>query len=107
MELGEGEQITFDIGSNLKRSWEYVGGKLKITDKNLYFHPHSINLQRNDLLISMKRIKEVDKAKVLGISPNGVNITLDDDTCYQFVIGMPWTKKREEVINYIESLIDR
>lgn len=36
MELTKGEQIKWDIGANLKGRLEYIGGKLKITDENLY-----------------------------------------------------------------------
>ncbi|WP_010532245.1 GRAM domain-containing protein [Lentibacillus jeotgali] len=105
MELTEGEQIKLDIGSNLKRGLEYVGGKLKITDKNLYFKPHSLNIQKSDLVIPIKDVKQIDKAKVMGVSPNAVNIKLDNDTCYKFVIGLPWANKRTEVINYIKVLM--
>ncbi|WP_373894319.1 GRAM domain-containing protein [Virgibacillus natechei] len=105
MELTKGEQIKWDIGANLKGRLEYIGGKLKITDKNLYFKSHSLNIQKCDFVILIKSIKQIDKAKVMGVSPNAVNIKLDDDICYKFVIGLPWTNKRTKVINHIKDLM--
>lgn|SRR5699024_4673778 len=106
MQLAEEEQIQFDLKANLKRGIEYVGGNLKITNKKLYFKAHSFNIQKKELVISIKDIKKVDKARILGISPNGVLLQLKNDIRYKFTIGMPLKNKNQEIIDFIASLID-
>lgn len=104
MELTKGEQIKWDIGANLKGRLEYIGGKLKITDENLYFKSHSLNIQNCDFVIPIKSINQIDKAKVMGVSPNAVNLKLVDDICYKFVIALPGTNKKKNV-NHIKDLM--
>lgn len=100
------EEIQFDLAANLKRGVEYVGGNLKVTDKKMHFTPHSFNVQKKPLAISISDIKEIDSAKIMGISPNGILIHMKDDTKYKFVIGLPTLNNREEIIEYINGLIN-
>ncbi|AKG04447.1 hypothetical protein AAV35_006375 [Salimicrobium jeotgali] len=102
--IEEGEN-SIDLGANLKRGLEYVGGRLKITNEKLYFYPHFLNIQKRKLVIAINEIKTVNKGRILGISPNGVVIHLKDGTSHKFTIGMPWSNKKAEIINYIDSLI--
>lgn len=105
MQSTEEEKIQFDLGANLKKGIEYVGGNLNITNEKLYFNPHSFNIQKKELVISINEIKTIDTARILGVSPNGVAIHLKDDTSYKFTIGMPWSNKKQEIIDYIDGLI--
>lgn len=100
------EQIKFDLKANMKKGMEYVGGTLKITNEYLYFYPHSFNIQSENVQISVSEIKTIDTAKILGISPNGVVMHLNNDTTYKFTIGLPWGKKRREIIDFVRSLIN-
>lgn len=42
MELQPGEELHIDQAANLKRGFEYVGGKLYVTNKRLYFKAHPL-----------------------------------------------------------------
>jgi len=99
------EEVQLDLKANLKRGIEYVGGKLQITNEAMYFTPHSFNVQKKDLVISVSEIKTIEAARILGVSPNGVVIHLKDNHSYKFTIGLPMSNKRQEVIDFIHSLI--
>src|SRR5690625_2823015 len=101
---GEGE-LQFDIPANLRRGFEYVGGNLKITNRELYFKPHSFNIQKEELVIPINEIKAIDQAKILGLFPNGVMLELKDNTRYKFTIGMPGSNKKQEFMEYIDHMI--
>ena len=100
MELKQNEQIKYDIGANLKRGIESVGGKLKISNERIYFKPHAINIQKKELNIPMDQIVEVEKAKSFGLIANVMNIKLRNGDVEKFVLG-----KRQKIIDYIESRI--
>lgn len=105
MSSTEEEQIQFDISANLKRNLGYVGGNLKITNEKLYFKPHHFNIQKKELIIFIQEIKMIDTARILGVFPNGVVISLEDGTRYKFTIGLPGTNQKHEIIDYINGLI--
>ncbi|MFB4169299.1 GRAM domain-containing protein [Virgibacillus sp. JSM 102003] len=101
MELKSNEQIQYDIGTNLKRGLESVGGKLKVTNERLYFKPHAINIKKKELELSMDSITNVKKSKSLGLIPNALTVVVDDGSEYKFVLG-----KSNEIMNYINSCLN-
>ncbi|GGK09363.1 hypothetical protein GCM10007063_34790 [Lentibacillus kapialis] len=100
MELKSSEHIQYDIGANLKRGLESVGGKLKVTNDRLYFKPHTINIQKKELELSMNSISDVKKAKSLGLISNALIVATEDGSEYKFVLG-----KRNEIMSYINSCL--
>ncbi|GAA0437754.1 hypothetical protein GCM10008983_13360 [Lentibacillus halophilus] len=101
MELKSNEHIQYNIGANLKRGIESVGGKLKVTNDRLYFKPHAINIQKKELELSMGSILEVRKAKSLGLISNALIIAADNGNEYKFVLG-----KRDEIMDYIKTCLN-
>lgn len=100
MELVKDEQVYFDVAANLFRGVESVGGKLKITDKKVFFQSHTFNIQTGSTVVLIEDIKEVKKRNTLGIVPNGISITTKDDKKYKFVV---WN--REKLIEFLNQRI--
>jgi hypothetical protein len=90
-ELREGEQILADVGANLFRGIEGVGGRLLVTNRRLLFRAHAINLQTMPAEIPIDQIAEVSPQNSLGIIPNGMVVTLDSGVQYKFVV---WGRDR-------------
>lgn len=88
----------FNVGANLFRGVEAVGGKLKITDEGLFFKPHAINVQTEPVQIPFQAIAKVEKVNTMGIVPNGMLITAKDGTKYRFVIN-----HRKKIIEFLET----
>ncbi|WPC18270.1 hypothetical protein N6G94_04535 [Pediococcus inopinatus] len=87
------------VKANLQRGTEYVGGHLTIDDKGLYFHPHALNVQTEDLFVAADLLVSVDKGMTLGIVPNGVKVRTSTDEFF-FVVS-----KRKNVLKTITDLI--
>lgn len=95
------EEIIMKKLSNHFRKWYYAdGGKLLLTNKNLIFHPHKINLPGGKLQIPLKYIKNVKKRTRFGISKQIV-IERKDGKKEYFVM---W--HRDEFLNEINRLLD-
>lgn len=103
MLLHEGEEIQFEIGANLRRGIEYVGGLLTITNKRLFFKPHAVNIQTRELTVPLEKIHYAKTTNVMGIVPSGLLVQLFDDTTYIFSIEFAWMNKREKLVDYIEE----
>ncbi len=73
-ELKEGEKILADVGVNLFRGIEAVGGRMKITNRRILFEAHAINLQKMPAEIPLDQIAEIRERNTLGIVPNGILI---------------------------------
>ena len=94
------EQLT--VAANLFRGLESVGGKLKITDKEIIFTPHKINPQKKPLLIKINDIKEVGKRNTFYIVPNGLAIVVKSGEEYKFVVN-----NRQKIITHLnEQLVE-
>ena len=97
--LQAGEQILANVGANMFRGMEAVGGNLKITDRRLLFEPHAINFQTTPEEIPVAQIVEVRPRNTLGLVPNGLLVRLQSGTEYKFVV---WG--RQKLISLIEGL---
>lgn len=100
MNINEPERIYFDVMANLFRGMEGVGGKLKVTNKRLYFHAHAMNLQTGDTVILMDDIVAAKERNTMGLVPNGMSIITRGGIEYKFVL---WNRK--EIINFINQQI--
>ena len=102
MTTQEANQEQFNVTANLFRGLESVGGKLKITDKEIIFTPHKINAQKNPLSIKINDIKEVGKRNTFYIVPNGLAIVVKSGEEYKFVVN-----NRQKIITHLnEQLVE-
>ncbi|TDQ34635.1 GRAM domain-containing protein [Aureibacillus halotolerans] len=92
------ENIHFNIGANLQRGIEAVGGMLRVSEERLFFQPHRFNIQKKELEVPMHQIARTEKAKSFGFIPNRLKIIEHDGTQHTFIIG-----RRDEMIAFIES----
>ena len=93
------EKIQIEYSANLMRGIEGVGGKLKITEKELIFNPHSFNIQKKVLKIPIREIVSVRERNTMGIIPNGIGIETKSGVVYKFV-----TWKREDIMKLIYKI---
>lgn len=98
MELVQDEKIYFDVLAKLFVVIESIGGKLKVTNKRLYFEYNNINIQPNVIEIMMEQISEAKKWNTLVVVPNGMEVILKDGTKLNFVI-----LNREKLIKFINE----
>ena len=94
----DSEQILADRAANLFRGIESVGGRILITNKSITFKSHALNLQKMDLIVSLKDIAKVEKRNTMGIVPNGLLLKLKSGVEYKFVV---WN--REELISILSK----
>ncbi|WP_217589252.1 GRAM domain-containing protein [Lentibacillus saliphilus] len=99
MEWNKGEQEHLKTGANLKRGLEMVGGRLYVTNERLYFKPHSINIQKDDLDILLDQIRMIEKSKSMGFISNAMTVTTAEGIAHKFVVA-----KRDKVIDCIQSV---
>ena len=98
MTINKTNQEQFNIAANLIRGIESVGGKMKITDSEIIFTPHKINVQSNPLTINISNIKEVGKRNTLFIVPNGLSVVEKSGEEYKFVVN-----NRQKIITYLNE----
>ena len=75
-----------------------VGGKLFLTQSNLYFSSHGVLQQRVDVQISLKDIKDVTLDRNLFVSQH-ISVHTNDGNKYTFVVygGKEWINKINSV----------
>ena len=88
------------ISANLFRGAESVGGAIHFEEDKLIFKSHKVNIQTGETEILYKDINSIDKTNTLGIIPNGMKITLENEEKYRFVLS-----NRENVIEFLNSKI--
>lgn len=97
---GQSEESLADVGANLFRGIEGVGGRLRITSRRVLFEPHAFNLQKVPAEILLSNIEDVAERNTLGLIPNGILIRTKDGVEYKFVV---WDRAR--LIGIIASRI--
>jgi hypothetical protein len=100
MDLCYGEKLYFDVAANLFRGLEGVGGKLKITNKRIYFQPHALNIQTSLLELYFEQISKAQPRSTYGIVPNGMSVFTKDGKEYRFVV---WG--RDRLITFINDSV--
>lgn len=78
---------------------EAVGGKLYLTDKELYFKSHKFNLQNHEWSILIAEINKLEPKNTLRLVPNGIVVIDNAGNREQFVLQKRalWMEKIEEV----------
>lgn len=74
MTISGGQKILMEGGANHFKNKESVGGYLILTDKELIFKSHNINIQNHHLIIPLNQITGVKTSLTLGVIPNGLRI---------------------------------
>ncbi len=100
-ELGEEEQIQVTGPANLFKGVEGVGGKLFLTNKNIIFKSHKLNIQTGQTTIPYNDIVDLKTRKSGYIFNNGLRI-ITKDKYYDLVVG-----KRDEWIEQIKTRLDK
>lgn len=80
------EPIIFETGANHFRGIEGVGGKLYLTDTQLIFKSHKLNIQNHQIFINLLDIENVERHKTAGIINNGLLISTLNNTKEKFVV---------------------
>ncbi len=93
-EPDENESIVFQSPANYEVGVEKVGGMLYLTERRLVFKPHSFNIQKQELSLSLTEIISASQHSNLGILKNGLTIQVENDVIYKFVIdpAEKWVK---------------
>lgn len=105
MLLEEGEEIRYEISANLKKSIEFVGGLLTITNKRFIFEPHHVNLQKGDVSFNIDEIMDVKTSNALGIIPNSIKIIMKQGRPRTFVVGFSHLAKRTEIVDTVKEML--
>ena len=87
VELAPDEVIVRTGLANHFLNLEARGGRLTLTNTNLVFKPHTINLQRSGLLLPISEIANVETSRKWGIIPNGLVIKLNSGAEEKFVVN--------------------
>ncbi|HED36955.1 MAG TPA: hypothetical protein ENI76_01710 [Ignavibacteria bacterium] len=101
IELQEGENILKEGPANHKVKYESVGGKLFLTTKRLVFKSHKINIQKHIFELELNKINDCNKYKTMGIIPNGLKISTNNNITEKFVVNRPneWITHIEQINN--------
>lgn len=82
----EGEAIVFQGPANHFFNGESRGGWLTLTPSKLAFRSHGMNVQNQNLDISLEEFAEVLSSQTLGIIPNGLRVALRTGQKESFVV---------------------
>jgi len=85
--LAPGEEMVKVGGANHVVGAESVGGTLYLTSRVLHFESHGMNVRDHSLRIPLSAVSRVEKARTLGIVPNGLLITHGDGARERFVVN--------------------
>jgi hypothetical protein len=70
-----GEVLLREGPANRFAGIEGVGGWLYLTDRQLFFRPHAINLHRDDWRVAVADISSAAATRTFGVIPNGLRVT--------------------------------
>lgn len=100
--IPKNEVLIKEYGANLFRGKEGVGGKIALTNKNLIFKSHKINIQTGETIINIEDISGYEvKNRLFNLLKNDVTLkTTEKD--YRFII-----QGRDEFITELKKLNKR
>lgn len=96
----ETDKQIFDIAANMMKGFESIGGRLTITEKEVIFKSHKLNIQKGTVTIAMSDILDVGKRNTLFLVPNGLKIGVKSGEEYKFVVN-----QRGKLITYLNDQI--
>ena len=100
-DLIENEQIEFEGPANLFTGIEGVGGKLFLTNKQLIFKSHKLNIQTGQTNIHYTEITQIIEIKTGKLVDNGIRVSTKDGKKFDFVVNdrANWMNKINEKVN--------
>jgi len=95
----EGKEIIWEGQANHFKGLEAVGGRLFLTNDELVFKSHSMNIQNHELVVPLNQIIDIKTTLTLGIINNGVQIITNNNVTEKFVVNnsSKWMEKIREV----------
>ena len=87
LDLEEGEELIAYGVANLFRGLEGVGGKLFLTNKQLVFKSHNINVQTGTAKLTLDRIESIEKRKTMFIINNSLLVRTINGHEFKFVVN--------------------
>lgn len=85
-ELNDGEKLIADKAANAKKGFEYVGGRLAVTNERIVHVPHKMNIQSGMISITIPEIQFVTTYNQFGILPTGILLKTKSGDEYRFVV---------------------
>ncbi len=86
MELEPGEVVALEKPANIRRRFEYAGGRVRVTDRRILLEPHAVNLDSRPVAIPIAEVARVDTYSQFGVIPTGVRLTLKDGSQQHFIV---------------------
>ncbi len=103
--VGKGERLINIGAANYFTGIFSAGGKLLLTDQNLYFRAHAVNVGRKECKIALSEIVEVEIALNLLISQHLVIYTNSDSHRFVVFHGKQWLENiKKAMANLIKNL---
>ena len=90
------ETVLVEKAANVRRKFEYAGGKVTVTNRRVLLVPHAINLDSRPAAVLISEITLVEPFAQFGIFPTGVRLTMRDGSQQHFIC---WG--RQQVIDAI------
>jgi hypothetical protein len=96
-----GQRIVIDGPCNHFVGKESVGGWMYLTEREVIFVSHKVNVHVHSLTIPLNTISEVNFYRSLGIVPNGLSITTCAGGVERFVVynRKDWARAIEKSVN--------
>jgi hypothetical protein len=101
MDITDGKKTIMEGVANHFKEKESVGGWLCLTNDEIIFKSHNFNIQKHQKIIPLSQITSVKTSLTLGIVPNGLQITTNNDDVEKFVVNKrkDWAQKINEAIS--------
>lgn len=95
-----GQHVIKTGAANMQRGIEAVGGKLTLTDQQLTFESHRLNVQTGTSVIPLSEVVAVEPVwtkvfNLVPITPNSLAVTTRDGAEHSFVLNSRKTWRDE------------
>ena len=95
-----GQHVLKSGAANMQRGFESVGGKLTLTDQELVFTSHRLNVQTGTSVIPLSEVVNVQPVwtkvfNLVPLVPNSLAVTTRDGTEHRFVLNRRQTWRDE------------
>ena len=85
MDLQPGETVILEKLANIRRKFEYAGGKVVLTNQRVLLVPHAMNLDSRPAEVALADIASVEPFSQFGFVPTGVRLTRNDGAQQHFI----------------------
>jgi hypothetical protein len=90
MDLQPGETVLIETLANIRRKFEYAGGRVRVTDQRVLLEPHAVNFDSRPAEVALADITTVEPFNQFFFIPTGVRLTLQDGSQQHFIT---WSRK--------------